>query len=64
MVRFLERQGFRIIRIRGSHHILERGDERTSVPVHAHHQVKIGTLQAILRDVGLSPAEFEVLWSE
>ena len=62
MVRFLERQGFVVLRIRGSHHFLERGDRRTSVPVHANDPLKIGTLRAILRDIDMSPADFERLW--
>lgn len=62
MVRFLERQGFVVLRVRGSHHFLERGGERTSVPVHGSQTLRIGTLRSILRDVNLSPAEFERLW--
>jgi predicted RNA binding protein YcfA (HicA-like mRNA interferase family) len=62
MVRFLERQGFVVLRIRGSHHFLERGDRRTSVPAHANDPLKIGTLRAILRDIDMSPADFERLW--
>ena len=62
MVDFLRRQGFAVIRVRGSHHYLERGDQRTSVPVHANRPLKIGTLRSILRDVGLTPTEFAELW--
>jgi predicted RNA binding protein YcfA (HicA-like mRNA interferase family) len=61
MVRFLEKQGFTIVRVRGSHHFLERGNQRTSVPVHGNQNLKIGTLRSILRDIDLSPAEFEQL---
>jgi predicted RNA binding protein YcfA (HicA-like mRNA interferase family) len=64
MVRFLERQGFVVLRIRGSHHFLQHGDRRTSVPVHGNDPLKIGTLRAILRDIDLSPADFERLWNE
>lgn len=64
MVRFLERLGFSVIRIRGSHHVLQRGEEHTTVPVHGHETLKIGTLRSILRDVGLSPSEFEDTWNE
>jgi predicted RNA binding protein YcfA (HicA-like mRNA interferase family) len=63
MVRFLEKQGFTVVRVRGSHHFLERGDERTSVPVHGNRTLKIGTLRSILRDIHMSPAEFEQLWN-
>jgi predicted RNA binding protein YcfA (HicA-like mRNA interferase family) len=58
MVRFLEREGFQLLRVRGSHHFLEKGELRTSVPVHANRQLKIGTLRGILRDINLSTAEF------
>ncbi len=60
-VRFLEKQGFAVVRIRASHHFLERGDRRTSVPVHGNRSVKIGTLRSILRDIDMSPTEFEQL---
>ena len=63
MLRFLEQQGFSILRIRGSHHILVRGNLRTNVPVHGNRLLKIGTLHGILRDIEMSPAEFERLWS-
>ena len=62
LVEFLRRQGFTVIRVRGSHHYLERGDQRTSVPVHGNRPLKIGTLRSILRDVGLTPTEFAELW--
>jgi predicted RNA binding protein YcfA (HicA-like mRNA interferase family) len=61
MLRFLEQQGFTIIRIRGSHHFLDRGDQRTSVPVHGNRTLKTGTLRSILRDIGMSPSDFERL---
>jgi predicted RNA binding protein YcfA (HicA-like mRNA interferase family) len=64
MVRFLERQGFSVVRVRGSHHFLERAGARTSVPVHGHKLLKIGTLRGILRDIGMTPTEFEQLWHE
>jgi len=63
MVRFLERQGFSVIRVRGSHHFMERGDARTTVPVHGNQTLKIGTLRGILRDIGMSPTEFEAAWA-
>ncbi len=52
MVKFLQRRGFFVVRIRGSHHIMERVDLRTSVPVH-NRPLKIGTLMSILRDVNM-----------
>lgn len=59
MVDFLQDEGFELVRVRGSHHILQNGDLRTTVPVHAGKTLKIGTLRSILRDIDMSPAEFE-----
>ena len=64
MLRFLEEQGFTVVRIRGSHHILASGNLRTSVPVHGNQVLKIGTLRGILRDIELSPTDFERLWTQ
>jgi predicted RNA binding protein YcfA (HicA-like mRNA interferase family) len=63
MVRFLQSQGFAVVRITGSHHIMQRGSRQTNVPVHGNQTLKIGTLRSILRDIGMSPAEFERLWT-
>ena len=62
MVRFLESQGFSIVRIRGSHHVMARYGVRTTVPVHAGRTLKIGTLRGILRDIDLGAVDFVRLW--
>jgi predicted RNA binding protein YcfA (HicA-like mRNA interferase family) len=58
MVRFLEREGFQLVRVRGSHHYFARGSERTSVPVHANRTLKTGTLRNILRSIEMTPEDF------
>ncbi len=63
MLSFLERQGFSIVRVRGSHHVVRRGDQFTNVPVHGNRSLKIGTLRKILRDIDMAPTEFEQLWN-
>jgi predicted RNA binding protein YcfA (HicA-like mRNA interferase family) len=62
MVKFLQRQGFILLRVRGSHHFLERESQRTSVPVHGNANLKIGTLRGILRDIQMNPGDFLRLW--
>jgi len=62
MVRFLKRQGFVLARIRGSHHFLKKDNQRTSVPVHGNRPLKTGTLRSILRDINISPSQFNELW--
>lgn len=58
MVRFLERQGFALVRVRGSHYFFDRDGVHTTVPVHGNEPLRVGTLRSILRDIDLSPAEF------
>lgn len=59
MLQFLRREGFTVVRIRGSHHFLNRGHVDTVIPVHGSRTLKTGTLRTILRDIDLTPAEFE-----
>jgi predicted RNA binding protein YcfA (HicA-like mRNA interferase family) len=55
VVRALEKAGFVIERIRGSHIFLKHPDGRaTTVPVHAGETLGPGLLRAILRDTELS----------
>lgn len=62
MVKFRKERGFDVVRIRGSHFFLARGDQRTTVPVHGHRGLKTGTLRSILRDIDLGPTEFAGQW--
>jgi len=55
IVRALERAGFKIARITGSHHIMRHPDGRgTTVPVHPGRDVAKGTLRGILADVSMT----------
>ena len=57
----LESQGFRAVRQRGSHVVMQKqlGDGTTTVPVPDHAELKIGTLSAIIRQSGLPRHLFE-----
>jgi predicted RNA binding protein YcfA (HicA-like mRNA interferase family) len=56
----LQRNGFTIDRIKGSHHILRKEGHRitVSVPVHSGRNVNPFTLKNILRQAGLTDQEF------
>ena len=52
VVRALQRAGFEVQRVRGSHTFLKHPDGRvTSVPVHSRETIGPGLLRSILRDV-------------
>jgi len=62
IVRALERAGFIIDRVVGSHHVMAHPSDpkRTvSVPVHGNRDLKRGTLRAIIRQSGFSVDEFD-----
>lgn len=52
-IKALEKQGFQIIRINGSHHILTNGTRRVTVPVHGAQDLKPGTLKSIEKQAGV-----------
>lgn len=58
----LQRAGFVILRIRGSHHFLRHPDGRSVVvPVHAGETIGPGLLGKILADCELTPEQLEAL---
>ena len=61
VVKALERAGFQVVRISGSHHVMKHPDGRTvPVPVHNRDMAK-GTLRNILAIVGMATEEFRDL---
>jgi predicted RNA binding protein YcfA (HicA-like mRNA interferase family) len=59
--RILSRYSFVEVRRRGSHVVMQRRDAGTTitVPVPDHAELRVGTLQAIIRQSGLPRAAFE-----
>jgi predicted RNA binding protein YcfA (HicA-like mRNA interferase family) len=56
LARVLERHGWMLLRVHGSHHIYgkEGSDVRLSVPIHGNHPLKIGLLMHLLKSAGLT----------
>ncbi len=59
LARILERHGWQLLRIRGSHHIYGRqgSTARLSVPIHANRPLKIGLLRHLVRMAGLNESD-------
>jgi len=57
----LARHGFAEVRRRGSHIVMQKKVPQSTitVPVPDHDEIRIGTLQSIIRQPGLPRAEFE-----
>lgn len=56
----LEQQGWKLLRVHGSHHIYgkEGSIVRLSVPIHGNQPLKIGLLKHLLKLAGISENEF------
>ena len=56
----LEKEGWYVKRVRGSHHVLRHPSipDAIPVPVHGNREIKRGTLASILRAAGISRDEF------
>jgi len=64
-LKFLQAEGFVVIRINGSHHRLKHPDGRvTTVPVHKNQDLPKGLIRKIIReDLELELTEFIELWN-
>jgi predicted RNA binding protein YcfA (HicA-like mRNA interferase family) len=62
VIRALERAGFVVIRVKGSHHILRHPDGRTTVvPVHSGEVIGPGLTREILKQCEMAAEELERL---
>ena len=57
IVRALEKLGFHVARQSGSHILMKRGDKGCVVPNHK--EVKVGTVNGLLRQAAVLPEEFQ-----
>ena len=57
--KFLEKEGFALMRQKGSHRFYRHPDGRTTVvPVHTNKDIKRGLLKSILDEIQMSREEF------
>ena len=52
LLKLLKNNGWTIVRINGSHHVLQKGEKITVVPIHGK-DVPTGLLNQILKETGL-----------
>jgi predicted RNA binding protein YcfA (HicA-like mRNA interferase family) len=57
-VRAFERLGWQVARQRGSHIIMVRGGEITTLSIPDHKEVAKGTLRSLIRSAGITVDEF------
>ena len=59
LAKALERGGWVLLRVTGSHHIYGKPGSvvRLSIPVHANKPLKVGLLRYLMKEAGLSEAD-------
>ena len=53
MVRLLSKRGWDLVRIKGSHHIMQLGSKKVSVPVHGNKSLGKGLEKKLLKEAGV-----------
>lgn len=61
LIRALERDGWTVVRQRGSHVRLKKAGRRVALVVPLHKEIRKGTLAGVLRDAGLTADELREL---
>jgi predicted RNA binding protein YcfA (HicA-like mRNA interferase family) len=63
VIRILERAGYQVDRVRGSHYIMRRPGRRGRIPVpfHGGRDIKMAVLRSIIEQSGLTDEEFLAL---
>jgi len=61
LTRIVERHGWQLLRVHGSHHIYGKpgGVVRLSIPVHGTKPLKVGLLKHLLKMAGLEEGDIE-----
>ena len=57
--KILERHGWTLLRVQGSHHIYGKhgNDARLSVPIHGNQALKTGLLRHLMKTAGISESD-------
>ena len=55
-IKVFESLGFSVVRQRGSHVVMRKGDKGCVIPVHK--ELAVGTLRSAIRQAGITPDDF------
>jgi len=63
LLRVLERSGWHVVHVRGSHHQLKHTEtgQKITIPVHGKNDLKRGLLHSVLKEIGMTVEELRQL---
>ncbi len=53
LLKLLQKDGWELIRVKGSHHFIKKGDRIETIPIHSSKDIPKGLLQKIIKNTGL-----------
>ena len=57
LAEILLRKGWRLIRVKGSHHRFQKDGMSISIPIHGNQDLKIGLLKSLIKQANLTEAD-------
>lgn len=58
LAEILQKKGWRLIRVKGSHHRFQKDKINISIPIHGNKDLKIGMLKTLMKQANLSESDF------
>jgi predicted RNA binding protein YcfA (HicA-like mRNA interferase family) len=53
----LQRKGWQLVRIKGSHHRFQKDNVSISIPIHGNQDLKIGLLKSVMKQANLTDSD-------
>ena len=57
LAEILQKKGWRLIRVKGSHHRFQKDNMSISIPIHGNQDLKIGLLKSLMKQANLSESD-------
>ncbi len=57
LAKILEKKGWRLVRVKGSHHRYQKDNQSISIPIHGNQDLKIGLLKTVMKQANLTDSD-------
>ena len=57
LAKILEGKGWRLVRVKGSHHRYQKDNISISIPIHGNQDLKIGLLKSVMKQANLTDSD-------
>ncbi|AUC62408.1 toxin-antitoxin system toxin component [Cyanobacterium sp. HL-69] len=57
LAKILEKKGWRLVRVKGSHYRYQKDNQSISIPIHGNQDLKIGLLKTVMKQANLTDSD-------